>query len=284
MGLFGIGKKKDEKKKKETEEVKEEKELKKEKENIGSFVGFVLLSEPMWDREHLVKDFKEEWGADISDNEEDDDEQYKDILLSEQGDMRLAVSFMPMPVPNGEAEYYAEANYLWPEAVKITKGHKAQILVAVLGDTADLLERGKLFTKAVAVCLKQKYAVGVYTDGAVFEPAFYCQSAMLMKQDELPIMNWVWFGLYRNEKQAGIYTYGMKKFGKDEMEVYVDLDKADLNRIRNFLVGVAAYVLEYNVILRDGETIGFSADQKIPITRNKGIAVEGDTLKIGFEG
>ena len=36
-------------------------------------------------------------------------------------------------------------------------------MVAVLGEEEKLLERGKLFTKAMAVCCKQKYATGVYT-------------------------------------------------------------------------------------------------------------------------
>ncbi|MFR4561139.1 MAG: hypothetical protein ACLT5P_07895 [Flavonifractor plautii] len=46
-------------------------------------------------------------------------------------------------------------------------------MVAVLGEEEKLLERGKLFTKAMAVCCKQKYATGVYTSGVVFEPRFY---------------------------------------------------------------------------------------------------------------
>ena len=71
------------------------------------------------------------------------------------------------------AEINAENNYMWPEAVEVAKAHKAHIMVAVLGEEEKLLERGKLFTKAMAVCCKQKYATGVYTSGVVFEPRFY---------------------------------------------------------------------------------------------------------------
>ena len=97
-------------------------------------------------------------------------------------------------------------------------------------------------------------------------------------------MNWIWFGIYCDEKQEGIYTYGMKKFGKDEMEVYVDKSGANLNEVREFLMSIVAYVLESDVILHDGETIGFSENQRLPITRSKGVALEGDTLKIGYKG
>lgn len=272
MGLFGFGRKK-------------ERKEKQEEQDGGGFLGFVLLAEPVWDREQFKRDLLEDWGIDAVDAEEDaDGEQYKDILLTEQGDMRLAVSFMPGPVPNGEAEHYAAANYLWPEAVEATKRHQAQILVAVLGDKAGPLEQGKLFTKAAASCLKQSGAVGIYTDGAVFQPEFYRDFAMLMKEGELPIMDWVWFGLCHSGPQAGVYTYGMKKFGRDEIEVYVDRLGADLNAVRDFMLSIVSYILESGAVLRDGETIGFSEDQKLPVTRSKGVALDGETLKIGYPG
>ena len=60
---------------------------------------------------------------------------------------------------------------------------------------------------------------GIYTSGVVFEPRFYEGFADMMKEDELPIFNWVWFGLYRSEGGLNGYTYGMDVFGKEEMEV-----------------------------------------------------------------
>ena len=35
-------------------------------------------------------------------------------------------------------------------------------------------------------------------------------------------------------------------------------------------------------VLRDGETIGSSAEEKLPITRSPGVSLPGMTLKIGF--
>ena len=36
----------------------------------------------------------------------------------------------------------------------------------------------------------------------------------MLKEDELPIFNWVWFGLYRSEGGLNGYTYGMDVFAK----------------------------------------------------------------------
>lgn len=49
-----------------------------------------------------------------------------------------------------------------------------------------------------------------------------------------------------------------------------------------FLIDIANYVITCDVKLNDGETIGFSAEQKLPITVTKGVVFEEDTIKIEF--
>lgn len=256
-----------------------------ESDRAGSFVGFVLLSEAAWDREQFIRDLKAEWDLDAEtaeeEEEEEADEERADVLVFPVGDMMAAVSMMPGPVPEGEAEQNAANNYMWPEAVETAKAHRAQLIVAVLGKGADLLERGKLFVKLVSTCCSQAHATGVYTSGTVFEPRFYQDFAGMMKEDTLPIFNWIWFGLYQTENGVSCYTYGMDMFGKDEMEV-LDAD-ASPSEVRDFLSCLVGYVLEYDVTLRDGETIGFTEDDKHAITRSEGVSLPGMTLKISYE-
>ena len=251
----------------------------------GSFAGSVLLSKAEWDKEQLIRNLREEWGIvdEEPDEGDEDDENSDDAVVMRVGGMMLIVTLFHGHIPDNEAEINAENNYMWPEAVEVTKAHKAHIMVAVLGEEEKLLERGKLFTKAMAVCCKQKYATGVYTSGVVFEPRFYEGLADMIKEDELPIFNWVWFGLYRSEGGLNGYTYGMDVFGKEEMEVLnTDAEPEDL---RDFLASLASYVLACDVTLQDGETIGFSADDKHTITRSPGVSLpeEQMTLKISYE-
>ena len=251
----------------------------------GSFAGSVLLSKAEWDKEQLIRNLREEWGIvdEEPDEGDEDDENSDDAVVMRVGGMMLIVTLFHGHIPDNEAEINAENNYMWPEAVEVAKAHKAHIVVAVLGEEEKLLERGKLFTKAMAVCCKQKYATGVYTSGVVFEPRFYEGLADMLKKDELPIFNWVWFGLYRSEGGLNGYTYGMDVFGKEEMEV-LNTD-AEPEELRDFLASLASYVLACDVTLQDGETIGFSADDKHTITRSPGISLpeEQMTLKIGYE-
>ena len=253
-----------------------------EGDHKGVFTGFVLLSKGKWDKQQFIRDMKEKW--DITVDEYDASEDKSDeALVFEVGDMLAAVSLGTYPIPNGEAEVNAENNYMWDDAVKIAKEHRAHIMVAVLGKEEDVLEKGKLYTKLVAACCRQKCATGIYTSGVVFEPRFYEGFADMMHDDELPIFNWIWFGLYHDENGMNTYTYGMDVFGKDEMEVLgTDAEPGDL---RDFLASLASYVLENDVELHDGETIGFSAEDKHTITRSPGISLPKDqmTLKISWK-
>ena len=250
-------------------------------DHTGVFTGFVLLSKAEWDKAQFIRDMKEKWDIAVDEYDESE-EKGDDALVFEVGDMLAAVSLASYPIPGGEAEGNAENNYMWEDAVKVAKEHRAHLMVAVLGKEEDLLEKGKLFTKVVAACCRQENATGIYTSGVVFEPRFYEGFADMMQEDELPIFNWIWFGLWRSEDGLNGYTYGMEAFGKDEMEVLgTDADPGDL---RDFLASLASYVLENDVELHDGETIGFAADDKHAITRGPGVGLPEDqmTLKISW--
>ena len=258
-----------------------EAEAEDESDHTGVFTGFVLLSKAEWDKKQFIRDMKEKWDI-VVDEYDASEEKDDDALVFEVGDMLAAVSLNNYPIPGGEAEGNAENNYMWEDAVKVAKKHRAHLMVAVLGKEEDLLEKGKLFTKVVAACCCQEYATGIYTSGVVFEPRFYEGFADMMQEDELPIFNWIWFGLWRDENGMNGYTYGLDVFGKDEMEILgTDAKPSDL---RDFLASLVSYVLENDVELHDGETIGFDADDKHTITRSPGVGLpeEQMTLKISW--
>ncbi len=258
------------------EQARQEEEKQKK---AGTFVGFALLSESSWDKEQYIKDLKELWSIDASENGENDVN--ADTLVFSAGDMMAAVSLMNAPVPDGEATECAKNNFMWPEAEKVAEAHKAHLMVAVLGKEESLIERGKLYVKLLSACCRQKEVTGIYTSGVVFQPRFYEGFSAMMKDGELPVFNWIWFGLYRTEKGISGYTYGMECFGKDELEV-IDAD-AQPSDVRDFLSSLASYVLEYDVTLHDGETIGFSAEEKHSIVRSQGVALpDSMTLKISY--
>ena len=249
-----------------------------EEEAVGSFCGSVLLSEDLWDKEKLISDLKADWEIELSKEDTEDE----DTIVTDLDKCRIVISKFPAPVPNEEAEINAENNWMWEEAVDVTKTHKAHIVVAILGDEEDLLSRGILYTKIMATCCKQENAIGVFTCGVVFEPSYYMKSAEMIRDGELPIFTWVWFGLYRTENGLSTYTYGMKDFGKLELEI-LDADE-EAGKLLSFISAISSYVLQDDVEFKDGETIGLSEEDIHQITWSKGVALpDQDTLKISYE-
>ena len=248
-----------------------------EEEVAGTFCGSVLLSEGEWDKEKLISDLKVDWGIELSKEDTEDE----DTIVTDLDECRVVISKFPAPVPNEEAEINAENNWMWEDAVEVTKTHKAHIVVAILGDEEDLIVRGLLYTKIMATCCKQENAIGVFTSGVVFEPSYYLKSAEMIRDGELPIFTWVWFGLYRTENGLSTYTYGMKDFGKLELEI-LDADE-EAGKLLSFISAIASYILQDDVEFKDGETIGLSEEDIHQITLSKGVALPEKTLKISYE-
>ena len=243
----------------------------------GAFCGSVLLSEDKWDKDKLISDLQADWGIKLLKEDMEDE----DTIVTDLDECRVVISKFPAPVPNEEAEINAENNWMWEEAVEVTKTHKAHIVVAILEDEEDLISRGLLYTKIMATCCKQEKAIGVFTSGVVFEPSYYMKSAEMIRDGELPIFTWVWFGLYRTENGLFTYTYGMKAFGKYELEI-LDADE-DAGKLLSFISAIASYILQDDVKLKDRETIGLSEEDIHQITLSKGVALPEKTLKISYE-
>ena len=262
--------------KNKAEELKDREERSK---NAGRFLAFVLLKEGTWDHLQFENDFESEWGIKLSPPEDDGGD--KNTMVYTLGNSEnkglLAVGMIGSPVPNGEAEYHAQFNYMWKDAQAVTATHRAHIIVTVMG-FPDAEAGGIAFAKALAVLCKSDNTLGVYYNDTVVEPRFMLAASEMLRQDQFPMLCLIWFGLGRSDKGISAYTVGLTKFGKDEIEI-VDCDKPAAE-IRNFLLDITAYVLGEDVILHDGETIGFTNEQRLKIVKSEGVNVQGESLKI----
>ena len=101
-----------------------------------------------------------------------------------------------------------------------------------------------------------------------------------MKEGDFPLMNLVFIGLYHNENGTSSWTNGLQSFGKEELEVLDSSQSPD--EIYDLLFNLCLYIIKEGAVFHDGETCGFSVEQKLPITLSEGVYVEGQSLKIGF--
>ena len=246
---------------------------------MSTFVGFVLLERADFDAEKYVKDLKKDWGMSYDFEITHDN----NTIIADNNGMILTASLMPAPIPDNEAVEQAKTNYRWEKAVEAAEKHKAHLLVSVInrGDM-DNIEGAKHYVKLLANATKQEGCLGINILGTVIHPQMYYDFAKLYDEnDDFPIENIVYIGLYGDENNTvSGYTYGLEQFGKKELEIIKSSEEAE--EVYNFLASISDYIITSDVVLNDRETIGFSEEQKIQISVSEGIALDGETIKLGF--
>ena len=246
---------------------------------MSTFVGFVLLDEVRFDAEKYVKDLKDDWNLDYDFEITQED----NTIIADYNGMIMTASLMPAPIPDNEAVEQAKTNYRWEKAVEAAEKHKAHLLVSVInrGDM-DNIEGAKHYVRLLANATKQEGCLGINILGTVIHPQMYYDFAKLYDEnDDFPIENIVYIGLYGDENNTvSGYTYGLEQFGKKELEIIKSSEEAE--EVYNFLASISDYIITSDVVLNDGETIGFSEEQKIQISVSEGVALDGETIKLGF--
>lgn len=284
MGLFDLfkGKKEKETAPKKADKVEKEPKDSTIKEHREDLESSILLAMPMfngtdsYNLEAVVADLKNYWKVEVADINGDE----KTATMNING-VLVALASMPAPIPLKDIEDIAPHNYLWKGGFEDCKNHQSHAIVTVLSSkNVAVLERYKILTQLNASVLRTSKAIGIYqgTQTLLLPKELYLDFANFLLEDQLPIQLWLYIGLVKGEKGSSIYTFGLKDFGKMELEILdSSMEQMDLY---DFLLSIVAYIVEQDAILKDGETIGFSAEQKIKITASKGQFLEGETLKL----
>lgn len=244
-----------------------------------SFVTFILLEDKTFDFQTLLKDIKSDWEYEIP--PEDLEVESTPSLVTEVDGVIVAVSLVPNPLPNNIAEDHARTNTNWEGVEDAALRHEAYVMVVVINKGASTLSNATLSVQVSSSIARQKNAIAIDSLGTLYEPEYYIKTTnVFLDEDMLPIPLMIFIGIYEQNNKINGYTYGMHHFGKQELEVLSSRKSPE--EIYHFLTDVAAYLISENVALKDGESIGFSIDQRIPVSLSKGIATIGNTFKIRF--
>ena len=246
----------------------------------GPFTSYVLLRKAEFNLEKLVAVIKKDWNITVSSGSVNNE---KNVLACTIDGILATVTLVRMPVPNGKAVEDAQRNFRWEEAVDVVSEHKAHLIVSVLPQYESLAKTSTIMVQLCSSCMKQSNAIAVNSISTVFAKDFYVDLAEeYIKDKSIPIWNLVFIGIYSRDegKTISAYTYGLKLFLKDEIEILDSI--SDPNNIIELITDVATYVIEDDITLNDSETIGFSEEQKLQITKSESIILPFDTIKIAF--
>ena len=84
------------------------------------------------------------------------------------------------------------------------------------------VETYSLLTKVNASILKtSQSAIGIYQGSTtlLLPKDLYLDLADLLKEELLPLQLWIYMGIINQGDKTSIYTYGLKEFGKTEIEI-----------------------------------------------------------------
>lgn len=125
-------------------------------------------------------------------------------------------------------------------------------------------------------------SLGIYIGGRtlVLKKEFYLENVKMMNEDDLPLYNWIYFGLRKENEKQSVYTYGLEDFGKKDMEI-INSDYS-IQELHEMMFNLTHYVIAYDVTFKAGETIGISFEQKLKISESKGKWFDRTTLKIEY--
>ena len=241
-------------------------------------VGMILLEEAnSLNINNMIREIEENLNLEIESKELGDD-----ALVFRIDGHDIAIAEIPLAIPGDEVKITAEYSYFWEDAINEAPNHKAHIILSIINAGKNSIQENILFNQIATSILKNSKSMGIYIGGRtlLLKKDFYLSNSETMSESNLPVYNWIYFGLKQEKGKQSIYTYGLADFGKKEMEIVNS--KQNLNTLSEMMYNLTNYVLTYDVTLKDGETIGISAKQKLKITESKGKFLEGKTLKIKF--
>jgi Domain of unknown function (DUF4261) len=174
------------------------------------------------------------------------------------------VSLMPAPVPNREADEAARYSVSALGGQWKLPLHKAHLVVVSQGGGSPLESLGT-FTSILAAVVEASSAVGVYCGnaGATHDPKFFRE---LAREHDVRSRLPLWSGVSiagEPDGRLSLLSLGMKRLELPDLLLVAPGRKAD--EALPMLYDLLAYVVARGRPLADGDTVGRSAAEKLPV-------------------
>lgn len=255
--------------------------LKKKENNLAKTENSIILAMPMFNNNEkyqindVIQNLETFWKVPVSDFTGDDNS----AVFKIDNEM-VAVAFMPNQIPWEDIKGTAQYAYNWPTAIEDLEKHNGHAIVSIMSGEKSQKERFTILSKLLCSILSTSNSIGIYqgSQSLLIPKSQYLENIDELKQLGAPIQLWIYVGIRTSNEGNSIYTYGLNKFGKQEIEVINS--KINIEELYRFILNITSYIVNSDITFKDGETLGYTEDQKIKITSSKGQFVEGQTLKL----
>lgn len=204
-------------------------------------------------------------------------------LVFSNGSATVMLAYLDYSADPAEIAAAARLSWLWKNAAAEASKHQAQVVISVLGTDNHTLDLYKLFTKVAAATLQGTASLGAFMNSQylLLPKDFYLTSARtLLNDNALPVYCWAYFGIMEEGSTSSGYTYGLRDFGLEEMEIVKAPGTA--SEIHSTLFDATSSVIQYNTRLQDGQQFTTIEGSKLIARKSKAAFVDGDTFKLSW--
>jgi len=183
------------------------------------------------------------------------------IVLPASGDVVMGMR-VDVPYPD-RLDGQAGFAYWWPEAKNDIARHKAHLMIFCSWSKFSRMDAHMRHLVLVRELVEQLPVIGVLWGSVLVPPDIFKGEFANTHKGELPFSLWV---LIQFSKQSNgnilISTLGMRDFEQMEIETESALP---LDQTYDLVRKFGSHILANGPVVRDGETFGLTADQRIKV-------------------
>jgi len=188
------------------------------------------------------------------------------MQISAGGDLVFLLAAMPAPVPNGEADAAAQFSVSAFGTGWKLPAHGGHFILAYRGDSTLRRDHAlTVFTTVAAAVAEACQAVGIYWGpaGATHEPEFFREIAA-QATVQPPVMLWTGVSLARGGGKVSLLSRGLpEQLGLPDL--LIEASGKQGNEALGFFFDLLGYVVRRNAPFAEGETVGRTATEKLPV-------------------
>lgn len=178
----------------------------------------------------------------------------------------VAVMSMPAPVPDDQG-LWARAATTWPESKAVAARHRGHLIVSMLGKGEQPLVAARVTTAVIgALIATMPECCGVVWAGRVARPVdLWLETSRdsFAPYPGYPFGLWVDILPFGSGAKIGAVTMGLSAFVGREIEFVTG--KLTLPALFDKVAGLSMYLIEHGSVVKDGDTIGASASERIQV-------------------
>jgi hypothetical protein len=213
------------------------------------------------------------------------DQQWQDSnLVFSLADHMIAVALMPGPIPWSDLEGPCATAWWWPDATKRMQAHQYHFIVTVMGGAMSPVARRVMLTNLVSAVVRHTDAVGVYwgEGTVVHEPTSFLEQAEGISETNIPGPLWIDVRVEKNDDDDTLrcFTTGLSPLG--HLEIEVARSQLKPQELLEFVGDTACYMINQNMPIKDGETLGRTATEKFKVRHAKSMFDRGTVMQISM--